>query len=181
MAEQVNDCPLVDWYKFKGKCPIRTCKNHTERLKTGCLGLEHKFSSGDKVITDSELLIYKFPKQRMTSRSVSSLRKKTLNQVKYSMVLSEFIQYLEDSIPESDRGFVYILGTDRYIDKALMKSPLRFRRLGYKQWMLPYLSHPGYWNAFVTKAGVDEKIKHSDIFLLRPKEHKDFIEAMQSL
>lgn len=181
MAKQVNDCPLVEWFTFKGKCPIRTCKNHTERLSTGCLGIEYKFSSGDKVITDSELLIYKFPGQKMTSRSVSSLRKKTLNQVKYCMVLNEFIQYLEEVVQEQNKNFIYIKGTNKYIDKVLEKSPLRFKRLGYKQWMLPYLADLEYWKDFVAKVGVDEKIKHANILLLRPKEHKDFIHAMHNL
>ena len=176
---ETNDCPLVDWYKFKDKCQIKTCKYYTSRYKSGCLGIEHKFASGEKVITDSEILYYKFPGEKMTARGVATLRKKTLQQVKFTVVLSSFIEYLEDNV--SDNDFIYIPGTSKTIDKALARSALRFKQLGYKQWMLPYLTHSQYWESFKKSTDVDKKIKHSDIFLLRPKEHRDFVRAVQSL
>lgn len=174
-----KQCPLVDWYSFEDKCSIRTCKYYTPRLNSGCLGIDHNFSAGDKAITDSEILLYKFYGEDITARGVATLRKKTLNNVKNTMVLCKFIEYLEDTI--SDKDFVYIPGTHKSIDKALQKSPLRFKRIGYKQWMLPYITHPKIWSEFTNKINVDSKIKHSDIFLLRPKEHKDFVHAVQSL
>ena len=174
-----NQCPLVDWYSFENKCSIRTCKYFTQRLPSGCLGIGHTFSAGDKSITDSEILLYKFAGEDMTARGVASLRKKTLNNVKSTMVLCKFIEYLEETVQEKD--FVYIPGTSKAIDKALAKSPLRFKQIGYKQWMLPYLTHSAVWAEFVKKTSVDSKIKHSDIFLLRPKEHKNFVTAVQSL
>ena len=176
-----NQCPLVEWYSFKVACTIKTCKNNTIRLSTGCLGLEHRFAAGDKIITDSEILLYKFYRTPINARGVAALRKKTLTQVKHTLVLSEFIEYLDETIAENDKVFVYLPGTSKAVDKAIAKSPLRFKRLGYKQWMLPYLTHPGVWSDFVKAKSVDRKVKHSDIFLLRPKEHKDFISAVHSL
>ena len=56
----INQCTLVDWYRFKGRCEVKTCKFFTDKLNSGCLAIERKDTYGKKLLTDRELRYYKF-------------------------------------------------------------------------------------------------------------------------
>lgn len=170
-----HECPVQPWFKFCETCPVKSCKYNNPHTKTKCLALDHKFPGGDKPISDAELQIFKFrdSPEDMTPRSIATLRKQITQKVVNVTVLFFFIQYLEEEFKEKPL-FSYVHGTSLNLDKALLRSSLRFKRLGYKQWMLPLLTSTQTWEAFCKAQNISSRIKHNNIFLLRPKEFQNF-------
>lgn len=180
----IKTCPLQPWFKFEGGCPVKSCKYNNPHTQSKCLALDHKFPGGDKTISDAELQIFKFRDrgEDISPRAIAALRKQITQRVTNVVVLSLLIQYIEDKYDKKTNTFNYLNGTNPSIDKALMRSSLRFKKLGYKTWMLPLLVSNNVWESFCKAQNVSARIKHNNIFLLRPKEFQNFqMEVLKQL
>ncbi len=164
-------CPLVDWFVFEDKCKVKTCKYHTTRTKHGCLSLDHSFPSGDRIISDSELVLYKFAGKDMDVKGVMALKRKTQIDVKACLVMYSFLEYIKE---REKYNFEYEQGQSEEIDYYIKISSLRFKRIGFKTWMLPYIVSNKVWESFVLAKHVDDKITLNSCLLLKTKDFQRF-------
>jgi hypothetical protein len=174
VPNKVYDCHLVEWFKFRNVCPVHTCKYWTQEVNTHCLMIHHKFPSGDRTISDSELLIYKFARQDLNVKDLINLRKHNLNNIRLTLILYHFIEYIRDNY-EPIKPI-----KSRKIKHLFLKSSLKFRRLGYKPWMLSYLVDSNVWDKFCKKELIDDKVNHNQIFLLKPKQFDQLVKMVRS-
>lgn len=137
-------CPIVPWYQFK-QCDIATCKNHTKETARCCLELDRKKPEGTKQFSDAELNFYKFKDKGISTRLVQIHRKNAVQNVKAILALKKFIEWIADNFQPG--------GTFNYPDfRALEKeSPLRIKRLGWKNWMWEYVLDDQVWSRFVAR------------------------------
>lgn len=161
---EIHKCHLIDWFLFKNQCPIHTCKYWTSEVSTHCLMLHHKFPSGDRTISDSELILYKFARQDLNVKDLINLRKHGLNNIRLTLTLYHFIEHIRDNYKPAK------VIKSRKLNQLLAKSNLKFRRLGYRPWMLAHLVDSNVWDKFCKKELIDDKVNHSQIFLLKPKQ-----------
>lgn len=152
-----NQCPLVDWYTFCGKCTITTCQNHTSKTLKGCLSLDRTERS-DR-ITDTELLHYKvIPNaDKMDSNSLDSkftayLRKKCVTAVKGNMVFYLYVAYVSQKYTPHPK-FNYIPGVTSFIDNLVSNFPFNQSEVTFEPWMLPYLVDPKIYKKFLETQG----------------------------
>lgn len=169
----IYQCKLVEWYKFNDQCCIKTCKYWSGVTPTHCLAIDHKFPSGDRTISESELLLYKFrPEDNMDTRSISSFRKRGPADITNTLIAYHFIEYIAE---EYGSKRTKLVGKNRRFERLFEQTNLRFRRIGYKHWMLPYLIDQKIWNEFKQKRNIDPEVGQAEAFLLKPKEFEDFV------
>ena len=140
--QEVNACPNVDWYKFKGKCTITTCKNCNQFSPRGCLALDRVEPVGAKFISDAELRLYFFP-PKTSARIVSWKRKRSVDNIKTLLVLNRYLNFIRANYKASRP----IQLCDRA--KSLqVKYPLRINRLNFAFWMWEFILQPTVFEAF---------------------------------
>lgn len=132
---QKNTCPLRDQYHFKQHCTIKTCKFYTESTKHHCLGLDIRFSAGDKV-TDAELKLHKFPE--LSLQKIAQVRKAAIARTENILKLYGLLLRIENE-PQD-----WQYEPSPIIDTFLMRKPLRIKKLGFEPWMLYYLCDREY-------------------------------------
>lgn len=181
MQIDVKQCPTVDWFLFKQKCPITTCKYHNTQTTHCCMAIDHKFPSGDRIISDSELLVYKFAGENTDVRSIAAMRKRGLTDIRFTVILYHFIEYIRSNYIKDKYKFVYYKGTNQLLDKLFARSNLRFKKLGFESWMLPLVVDDAIWTAFRTDQKIDDKVGHNCLLLLRPKEFENFAACIKTL
>lgn len=116
-----NQCPLVEWYRFKTSCSIATCKFYTDVLVTKCIAIERKESVGKKQLTDRELAYYKFGVDGVNS--VIAYRKKVQIRSKKLLILYYYVQYVYANVDYKS----YTL--HKKLKKFQKKFPLRLKKL----------------------------------------------------
>lgn len=151
------ECPLVPWYKHH-ECDIRTCKNYTTETEHHCLELDRRKPEGTKQFSDAELNLYKFRSRKISTRLVQIHRKNAVQAVKAILILHKFIEWLADNYKEG--------ATFDHPDMQLLEkeSPLKIKRLGWKNWMWEYILDDKVWIKFSGKA--DGECKEFEIHQL---------------
>lgn len=160
----VKRCPLHSGYRFKTQCRVTTCKFYSERTRSKCLGLDITFSAEDKPFSDGELLHYKFPKQELSVKEVSKIRKKSVDQVKNLIMLQHLVSALMGRYTEFE-DFNYEPGKSDLVDNVLQSTPLCLKKLDFEIWMLPVL-----FDQDVTSKIVGPKFKLKEALKLTNKE-----------
>jgi len=108
---------------------------------------DRKRPEGAKIISDSELNLYKMGKRQISTRLVQIHRKTATQDVKAILILREFIAYIEKNF---DSGCTF----DRPEMMRLEKEyPLRIKRLGWKNWMWEYVLDEKLWRKFAEMMG----------------------------
>ena len=158
-------CPLVEWYSFK-KCSIESCKNWSHRTKHQCLELDRtKTASETKIISDSELHLFKINEEQVTTRWVSAQRKEAETRIKYIMVLKRYVDYL------LSKPICKKVGIDEYAEKRLSKYPLNVKELGIVEGILPMLLNESLFSQFkATFKGECNDLILRDILILSEKQ-----------
>lgn len=155
----VHSCIYVENFQFH-ECTINSCKNHTEVTITKCLAIDRVQPSGNKIISDAELHLYKFSDRKVSTRLISIKRKKAIMRVKGILILHAFIDYIRDGYREKAKKEY----TCKIIDKLESSYPLKVRKLQFENWMWPYLTSKKVWRKFAThKGGECEEFK---VFML---------------
>lgn len=180
-----NTCPLVPWYKFKGKCSITTCQNNTTRTLTGCLALDRPERS-DK-ITDTELLHYKvipnkekLDSQTMDTKYTSYIRKKYVSSVKSNMVYYLYVMYIQHNYKPHSK-FTYIKGVSGIIDNILHSFPFNQKEAVFEPWMIVYAANPKIFKLFLSKQqrSTGETINLVSVLGLTPGKYKNICHAIK--
>lgn len=145
-------CPLDDEYRFRTQCRITTCKMYNEKTKCNCLSLDTNFAAHDKAISDSELLIYKFPDK--TQREVSSIRKRAVSRVQAVVALHTLTtQIRAKERPENglNTKLMKLLSGEarRLLKKSFRSKLFRIRHLDFEVWMIPFVLDKEYANEVV--------------------------------
>ncbi len=148
--EELNTCVYVGWYRFK-RCGIKTCKNYTSRTENGCLALDRQAPIGNKIISDSELNLFKFHEDGISTRAASQKRKKAVNRVKGILALRGYIEHIHQKYRISLNSELRF--TDPLLLGARKVYPLKVKRLGFKNWMWPLLLNEREYKAFAEKKG----------------------------
>lgn len=145
-ALKIQSCPYVDWYKFL-RCRVTTCKNYNRVTECRCLAIDRIRPEGNKVISDSEINLYRF-QSRENTRNVQVKRKRAIRRVKSILVLREFLQFIRN---EYKTGGVWSSKTTK---KLQGRYPLRISQVGWENWMWEFFLDSKVWDAFcVTKGG----------------------------
>ena len=144
---KTHSCQYVEWYKFK-QCSVRTCKNFSDTTSSKCLAIDRVQPSGNKVISDAELHLFKFAEAGVSTRLISLKRKKAVTRVKAILILREFIEYIKQHHKPDHRYW-----SGKVVEKVEIEYPLRVMRLGYMNWMLPYLTCSTVYAKFAAKHG----------------------------
>ena len=142
----VNTCVYVTQYRFK-TCSVTTCKNYTLATKSKCLAVDRVQPLGNKIISDSELHLFKFGEECVTTRLVAIKRKKAVSRVKAILILHSFIEFIKSKNNVINKT-VY---KGRLVEKAEIGYPLRITKLGFKNWMWPYLVNQKLYEKFTGK------------------------------
>lgn len=143
----VYTCVYVEQFKFH-ECTIKSCKNYTDVTTTKCLAIDRVQPVGNKIISDAELHLYKFSKEKVSTRLISIKRKKAIMRVKGILILHSFIEYIRDN--HKPKGFAYSTKT---IEKLESDYPLKVSKLQFYNWMWPYLTSKKVWRKFAKKKG----------------------------
>ncbi len=146
-ALKTQQCVYIDWYKFK-QCTIRTCKNYSSGTVTRCLAIDRVQPMGNKIISDAELHLFKFPGTGVSTRLISIKRKKAVTRVKCILILQKFIEYIRLYHEPDERYW-----SGKLVERLELDYPLRVMRLGYMNWMLPYLTSRKTYAKFASKNG----------------------------
>lgn len=144
---KTQECVYVSWYQFK-QCTIRTCRNYTAATSSHCLAIDRAQPLGNKIISDAELHLFKFGSAGVSTRLISIKRKKAVARVKAMLILNEFIEYIRGRFKPDERYW-----SNPLVEQLELAYPLRVMRLGYMNWMLPYLTSEKTYTKFATKKG----------------------------
>lgn len=147
VLRKVNACVYVEGYRFY-ECVIRSCKNFTDVTKTKCLAIDRVQPIGNKVISDAELHLYKFSKDKVSTRLVSIKRKKAVTRVKAILILHAYIEYIRENHKPKEEAY-----SGKMVEKLELDYPLRVRKLQFYNWMWPYLTSKKVHAKFVRKKG----------------------------
>lgn len=147
VERKVYTCVYVDNYKFH-ECTIKSCKNFTDVTRSKCLAIDRVQPVGNKIISDAELHLYKFGKEKVSTRLISIKRKKAITRVKAILILHSFIEYIRDNHRPKKRAY-----EGKLIEKLELDYPLKVRKLQFYNWMWPYLTSKKVWKKFTTKKG----------------------------
>lgn len=153
LDESTNRCPYIGWYRFK-ECNITTCKNFTTKTASRCLGIDRKAPSGNKVISDAELHLFKFPEDDVSTRLVSMRRKRAITKVKCILSLNGYLNHLRmkyEGTAEQSREY-----RAPAIGVAESSYPLKIGRLRFKNWMWKLLLSEKEYAAFAQSGGGGE-------------------------
>lgn len=177
MSEQERcfQCPLYEDYRFRTNCTISSCKNYSPFTPSRCLGIDTKFSSDDKTITDVELLHYKFNNKEISIKEVTAFRKRAVDRVKSVLVLYRLVSHISEKEDFSE-GTKYQYGKYPIIDELVQNKPLRVKVLGFQPWMLKFIFDEKY----VSKV-VGPKFKVRQALGLKNKEYISIQEALKKL
>lgn len=129
---EANQCPYVSWFRFQ-KCTIRSCKNFSTKTKSCCLAIDREAPTGNKIISDAEIHLFKYPNDGVSTRHVSMKRKKAVDRVKCMLMLHSFIVHIKGKYGSSSE--VEREHFDPAIGVAESAYPLRIPRLQFKNWM----------------------------------------------
>lgn len=169
-------CPYQSWYRFT-TCTIRTCKNHTEKTKSCCLAIDRKAPVGSKAISDAELHLFKFTNEDVSTRCVSTKRKRAVSQVKCMIALYGYLSYLRSKYEgsrESSKEY-----RDPRIGVAESRYPLKIPRLRFKNWMWKLMLSQKEYDAFAESGGGGEcrEFELHEVLALR----KEQLEALRQV
>lgn len=171
----VKQCPLNPEYMFTSQCRIKGCKYHSPFTKNKCLGLDIKFSSDEKPMSNAELLHYKFADKKIPIKEVDKIRKRSLEKAKLSVQLYNLVRHISEKC-DPTQGSNYIRGTSDIIDEIISNPPLSLEVFGFETWMLEFLADED----FVSNV-VGQKFKLKDALLLKPKKCNEFLNAVKEL
>lgn len=144
----IKTCPNVGWYQFKS-CTVKTCKNYTDRTESRCLALDREAPVGTKIISDSELHLFKFPKDGVSTRLVSMKRKRAISRVKCILALHGFIEYLQDKYGSTQHAAV-VCNRAVLLD-AESRYPLKVKRLEFENWMWQFIMSEAEYAEFASQ------------------------------
>lgn len=157
-------CVFVDWYRFK-RCEVTTCKNWTSRTEHACLGVDRVQPTGNKIISDSELHYFKFYDSGISTKYVSIKRKETTQRVKAILTLHSFLRFISTRYGERPKQSFL----NPRIQTLEKKYPFKVKRLGYENWMLPYLVSKKAFKAFLHgKEGEVMELSLSEVLGIPP-------------
>jgi hypothetical protein len=145
-SQEVKICPYVETYKFN-VCGITTCKNHTIKTESNCLELDRVKSIGNKIISDSELNLYKFTSKKVSTRLVSMKRKEAVDRVKCLLILRELLEYIIKNYGDEEETLPLVTG--KYIRLKQTTYPLKIRKLRFKNWMWYRITDPEVYQNFI--------------------------------
>lgn len=143
----IHTCIYVEQFRFR-ECTIKTCKNYTDVTATKCLAIDRVQPVGNKIISDAELHLYKYSKEKVSTRLISLKRKKAIMKVKAILILHSLLEYIRENYKPKGRVFKC-----NQITKVEAEYPLKIRKLQFQNWMWPYLISKKVWRKFVTKKG----------------------------
>lgn len=169
----VKQCPLNEEYLFKTRCRVKTCKYYSPTTPNRCLGMDIRFSAEDSPVSDAELLRYKFPKEELTVKDITRIRKKLVERVKSFIALPFLIRKISETYSESD-GLKYVKGKSYEVDAVLASPPLSLPVLGFEPWMLPFLLD----EKFVAET-IGPKFKLQDALKLKTREYTHFVKCVR--
>lgn len=157
----VNNCPLMKWYRFKGKCGITTCKAYSvnTRSKCGCMYIDQ----GSSIVpTDVDIAYYK----SIPYNTVNNTKKKAVANVKALLLLLKYVHYIKDTQEEQTYNREHI---------QLDTYPLKIKILHFETWMLPVLVDEDIYQSFLLSLGNDLhkvkiKVKLNDMLNMSLKE-----------
>ena len=144
LPEGANRCPYQQWFVFK-KCTIKSCKNWSPKTASSCLAIDREQPTGSKAISDSEIHLFKFAHEVISTRMVSLRRKKAVNRVKCILTLKAFLEYLESNCCLEDRQLVF---KAEQLQLRESEYPLKVRRLQFKNWMWPLVVSEEHYSRF---------------------------------
>jgi hypothetical protein len=148
VEEPVSTCPYRSWYRFK-TCNIKTCKNYTSRTATKCLALDRESPTGNKIISDAELHLFKFSEMGVSTRLVSHKRKKAVTRVKQLLALSHFLEHVQRTYGStSAEARVF---KDPELQDMESQYPLKVKRLHFENWMWPFLISRREYKVFASR------------------------------
>lgn len=147
----MKTCIYVPWYKFK-QCEVRTCKNWTDKTTHKCLAVDRVRPEGSKIISDAEINYYKFAEQGISSRLIQIKRKKATSRVEAIIMLSEFIKFIKENC---ESGGVF---KTQVSDRMEARYPLKFKKVGFENWMWEYLTDEKVLDAFYRKCRPANKL-----------------------
>ena len=179
-AKKCVTCPLMEDYRFIGRCKIKTCKNVTSLTKHGCIAIDHVFPGGDKNISDAELMVYKFEGDAASVRNVGAKRKRATSYVKQYILFYYFVQYLRTKYPEPTM-FYYREGIEPLLDRVLAMRPMKRERLQLHPWLLPHIINPELQKAFKLDHGSSDTLDLVTLFDLKPKEFEKVCASIEHM
>ena len=162
----INQCTLVDWYRFKGRCEVKTCKFFTDKLNSGCLAIERKDTYGKKLLTDRELRYYKFGND-LPINAVSAHRKKMLINVKKVIALYYYIQYIQNNCQ------IQQIECDENMANLLTKFPLKLKKINVSPVLLANMLIESNFESYRKSVKLEEDFKLNDLFLIPLKKWND--------
>jgi len=160
---EVSKCVLVEWYQFKGQCPIKRCKFNTSKLKTGCLALERRDTAGKKLLTDRELRYYKFDNETHVN-NISTHRKKVLANTKRIITLYYYIQYILNNCK------IQQIECGPNAEKLLHEFPLKLKKLNMTSTLLANMLIESNFEQYKKSARPEEDYKIYDLLLIPHKK-----------
>lgn len=140
-----NTCPYIGWYRFQ-KCTISTCKNFSTKTKSSCLAIDREAPIGNKVISDAEIHLYKYPDADVSTRLVSMRRKKAVTKVKCMLALNGYLAHLRIKYSMTSEAMQEYRAPE--IGVAESSYPLRVPQLQFKNWMWHVLLSAKEYAAF---------------------------------
>ena len=141
------------------------------------MALDIKFASDDKIITDSELVLYKRPD--LTVKEMAALRKKSISDASDIIALQKVVEYIRDNANPSD-GFNMdmVRGFDKPIRQlcrqVIMSPAFKSKQLRCEPWMLSFIFKPKYTKPILTNAS---KTNITGLFGLTNREIRMLIQA----
>lgn len=145
-----SQCPYIGWYRFQ-KCTISTCKNFSAKTRSSCLALDREAPVGNKIISDAELNLYKYPDAGVSTRLVSMRRKKAVARVKSMLALNGYIAHLRVKHGMTSEAAQEYRAPE--IGVAESAYPLRVPQLQFKNWMWKLLISDKEYEAFTMIGG----------------------------
>jgi hypothetical protein len=158
----MTQCLLVETFTFKGQCPITTCKFNTNKLETGCIGLERRDTYGKKLLTDRELRFYKFDSD-VSIVTVAAHRKRVLYNVKRIITLYYYVHYIQNSCK-----LLQIALTDGEA-KLLTRFPMRLKKMHITETLLANMLLESNFALFKKSLKLDVGIRQADIMFISDK------------
>jgi len=142
-----KQCPLVASYCFTSRCKITSCKNYTPTTANRCLALDVKAAAGDTPISDSELLLYKFPDKEITVKDVKRIRSKATDRMNSWIMFHHVVAHILNT--EKPEQFIYQAGRSQLVDSVIADKPLNVQDFNFMPWMLLKLVDEKYCTTIV--------------------------------
>lgn len=126
-------CKLEPKYKFN-TCVIKTCKNFSPILSSGCMLIERKeVLTSEKVMTDHEI---KYFKNYKTIKEVTDIRKKAFDRV-YCILI--FDRYIDFCAKKKKKSFEKSISDYKIIKRVLSKYPYKLKEFNLDFSTLSYM------------------------------------------